>query len=945
MINVITLETSDGLGFPIFLVDDDTGYSGRDVLKTPGVYEELTGGKFGLVLADMTGTINGYATSGMFLILDAGEAADLKVVDITSTFKQYVTVPEAAVKMLLQREDPDMRGVIENGIATLRVYEGLTTDNKVFLPKSSLRFFEEEVQKKMTSKRQVYVIKSVDNQEIVQTDCTAEYGIVLPDVEDIHTSESVTSALDILRVCAPCRQERVAGVFEYQGIYHTPYWKIDPKFKTLPEHLKNISGSTRNDTLELQPNERHMYNNLYTLVCADTARYVAELVTGVFLGTRYGQKLVKCANLRSSDILLEMVGTLSEGCPEGVSCSVSYSDVQTLTAGKWDVSDTAKLLKSSLTVSEETLEKLVKDVQDSSRVVDTDRLPFVLDLNDEACERFTGMLLEQGIVSRAVMEYLISLCQRAYEVNWGFTGATKAIPHFVTYSTINVMNKAMAAHLSSTLRNMSVPPDVNLRDLYSSQYIADDDDDMGDDNGDEIFSAFDYYITIDTQNKVLNGSLEPGYFAGGESNEFMTSEAEQVEYWRKVNGEQRLYYFLSTSFINTGDVKLLIDAFIKLMRWGSVKPAMLVFEKYPSIKTVFDLNLGMEVKNTAIVDESQLVLVQGCRYTMAGFVSARDVLIVGEESIVGFLLCKNYGEVQRYFVASFVDIGEMVVSGEIDVAELKSVTQFTPAEMTHSADALSNARFGFYVSQRNSKRCHEFNMPQEEVNELRLLMTVPDVLRSTEYIKSLANKMVIGKRDRQYAILSTYVKTMRQLYEEQGAILSADVLTSVEVNQVSKRAYDLFLSLEQGQAPDANKVRATNAVQSMNLDLGSSTKPAIKFVDIPLQGKFTVISDPDLKSVFPAISFTDPSVRNVANKVKNRIVLLLLELEETLVFCQKDIAASEVKIVGHQVDHKRYSAVAPIIDRLMQGRKAMVNMPNDGGKKEAVLHESLRQFL
>ena len=580
---------------------------------------------------------------------------------------------------------------------------------------------------------------------------------------------------------------------------------------------------------------------------------------------------------------------------------------------------------------------MVEQFASSNRIIDIENLPFVLKLSDDDKEIMTGRMLEHNIISRAMFEYILQLCCKAYDVNWGHTGAARAIPRFVTQQGIQYMNNVLGVYLGAKLGKGTVPPDVNLNALYASTSKTSEDDD-DDDDDDEVFTSFDYYVTEATMQKIIAGQLDSSFFSS-EATGAETSEASIVQYWRKVNGDNNLHYFISSCFMETGDVKVLLECFVKLMRWGDVKPSLLVLPEYPNIRTVFDLNVGKEIPNTAVVDESQLVLVNGCKHTLAGVLRANDVM-GSEAPIVGFLLCRDYG-VKKYVMASWVDIGEMVARNEIDVAELKSVSNIQlKGDFSHDIDDYANSGYQLFKSNGNIELGIKYSVQPDQLSELALLQQ-PGVLRSPEYLKSKQSSMVVTTKDRQYKILSSYVSTIKSLYATEGDALRGDTISTVELSAIAVTAYRLYK--DAGQAPDANTVRSQQALSAMNLDGGASN---VVYSDAPLNGKFTIISDVDMMSSLPAIQFTEPAMQKLSQRLRDRIVLLLMETDTQFIFCRKDITQSELLVFDHKIEHRKYSMFAKAIPVLKQGASLRLSNAKTGAqKKEAVLHRSVAEFI
>lgn len=941
MIRVVNFDFQ-GDTYPIFIDDTDTGYNGKDILTKPGIYDEITNENFTLPLAELQGSIDGYATKCMALLVSIipGGSVNYQVQDCTDQIKKFLTVPETAAKMLIMREDEESRDFITTALEVIHHYEATNEESKVFLPESALKFIDEAVAKKMMSTRHVYVLRNVDNQEIVQKDCTSTYGVVLPSVSDLHTETGITpNTLDLLRVIAPCRKEVSAGRFQYSGIYHTPYFRIDPKIRgAVPSHLNFLNGFPKNDLLDIQPFERHMYDNLYTFICSDAARYVSEIVTGLFFTTTFGQHLKRFISCKDKELLSKLMSDILNVVPEGVTCTLSFSALQEVLNEEINSTALAKLIKSNLTATTEYVFSMVEQQVTAIRIVDIANLPFVLDISDNDKDELTAILNKNNIVTREMLDYILALCTKAYSINWGHSGATRAIPGFVMQSDIQNMNEILSAYLTQVIGNVPAPANIDFSLLYEEVNNNTDDDEDSDDSEEEITTSFDYYITNDTALKVRNNTLSADFFSGGGVTGAETSESAIVEYWRKVNGDSGLSYFISSSFISTGDVRVLIECFIKLMRWGTVKPSLLVLQNYPKQKTVFDLNTGKEIPNTLTVDESKLVLVNGCKHSLAGILTSQDI-IGSDDAMVGFLLCKDYG-IKKYILASWVDIGEMIAKGEVDVDAFKTVTTINiDKDFVKDISSFENSGYEFYSSDYNIERGLQYNVAPSALNELALLIN-KGILRSIDYLKSKQSKMIITTKDRQYQILTDYCDLIRTVYETERNTLSGSQISTADLSAVAVKMYNLYTKGSRKQIPDVNEARSKQAVLSMNLDIDG-----YEYDNTSLEGKFAIISDMEMKSNLPSISFTDAGMQSVSKKVRDRIVLLLLETEDSFVLCRKDIVPAELLVSKHTIVHKTYNIFAPVIKALKSGQSVTISSASSGIKKLAKLHESVSEFI
>lgn len=935
---VYFLFNTDGCDVPVFVEDTESGYTGIDVLVKPQAYKEVTLGLMRLQLADAKGSINGYSTQCMPLILDIPDENFDKIqfVDLTEQLKQVVSLPSTAASMVINRMDEASREQLNTALEVLHYYETVTTDTKVFLPEECFQVLGPDIASKMRSVRSVFALQSKDNKEIIQKDCNSNYGIVLPTVESLHSKIDVSpSALDILRVIAPYRREVAKGAFQYNGVYHTPYYRVDPKIRGMvPSYLKNINGLPKNNELPIQSFEKHMYDNLFMFIMEDVSYYINDIVTSVFLLTPFGQQLRNLFRCQNEELLQELFNDIMTKRPDGVEINVTYTEIKDLYSDTFEITALSQLVKSKLKLSDDYIGDVILPEMKRIHVVDIDQLPFVIELSDSMKELATQAA--QGCcITLAMLEFCISLCLKAYEVNWGHTGATRAIPHFGAMPSIQVMDRTMSAFLSQMLGQVSAPSDVNFKLLYKEIEADSDDDDMFSDDADEASANFDYYITNETAQRIVLGTLPRDYFNPGSHPISGSKEAAIVEYWHKVNGNLNLSSFISNTYLSTGSVEVLLEAFYKLMRWGDNKPTLLVFDNLFEVRTVFDLNTGEEIQNTAIVDESALILYNGCKYHMEAALTAQDV-IPGKSGIVGFLLSKNYGEIKKYTICSWVDIGESIVKQEIDIDLLKTLSKVDISDDAR-VDITATAEKGcaVFTSAANISKGLHYDVVPAEFSELALLQTA-GILRSSEYMKSKQNTVLITTRDRQYDILTRYCNVLRKVTAEEN-VLSSDEISTNEISAIAVRIYELFNAAEGKE--DANDARSSQAVKQLNIDLGTPS-----WDESELVGKFALVSDMEMESSLTSIEFSNEQVKKLAMKLRDRVVLLMLDTPEALLLCRKDVQPSEISIVNHNVEHRKYTAIAPAIKAILGGKNANITA-RDGTKKPIRIHSSLGELL
>lgn len=938
MIKVVEL-TAGQMTLPIFIMDTVTGYTGIDVMTKPGVYSEICTNGFTLPVFKAEGTVGAYNTSMITLLpYQKDDSAEEKQLEsCTADVANLLSMPATAAKVVISQLPAEKREVLETAVEVIRFYEKMTVNTKIFLPDDAYFLLDEEDAKKMRTSRPSYVIKSIDNQEIVQESDSATFGIVLPDVSAIHGTDAYEpSALDLLRVLAPCRKETAPGNFTYDGVYHTPYYRVDPKIRGItPTHLKHINGLPSNDTVGVMPFERHMYTNLNTFVCADTSRYVEEIANSIFFSTSYGQRFAKAAGCRSVEVLAELAADFSSDVPDGFYCDVSFNDLSAAFESPTEGKDAVRrVLMNGIKTTSDFWIRLAENAQDGT-FVDTDMLPFKLQIDDATQSQLTSLFISKSIISYPMFKFLIALCQAAYRVNWGHTGAAYAVTDFVTETGIDYMSKLMCSFLRSKF-SKNPGKEIDFSDLYGAEAVPteQESEEMAyDETSDDLVVPFDRYITKETMNRIANNSLPSDFFttapSGAES-----AEASIVEYWRKVPGDMNLEYYLKNIFMASGNVKVLIEAFLKTCRWGVNKPTMLVATEVANSKTVFDFNTGREIPNTAVVDESALKKVNGCTYTFEKLLVCSDIG-ANRNSIVGFLLSKDYG-IKKYFLASWLDLAEMVNKKEIDIAEFKGVTAVYLDDSTLSnIGDFETSGFGFHISDGNREKSVELNVKATELSELAILIT-PKILKSAAYLRAKQNKDIVTLKDRQYKILEKYSKAVLDV---SGTDLSKydGVTDTVALCSVSTEVAKVYNS--EPAVKDVNENRAAAALSNLNLNVDNAS-----FRSDELVGQFVIISDTNMISGLPAIEFTDAKVASVAKRLRNRIVLLMLEKEDCLLLCRKDISAQEVKIAGGNIAHKSYDVFAKAIPALKAG-KVIRTSYGSANDVPIYLHDSLKGII
>ena len=955
MLRTVVFNDKSGKDYNLFLVDADFEITGERAMTVADMFERVEQNNPGLSfkLMSLEGNIGTFSTKCYGLVVFGDDELD----NITDFITQFLIVPETASKMLLSNFPEAAQKVIVDALDCIKFYESIKGAEGFVLPERALSELPELVAKKMSAAKKKYSLKATDNQEIFQTSFDSEYGIVLPELEDIADSpEDRVSALDILRVSAPYREGTSVRDRQYRSIYHTPYYKISTRIQGhVPESLNWLNGRASNNMMDIMPNELHMVSNLKNYICSDISRSVAEMASCVFFSTNFGSILFKLFEKRDLDVMHHILDSINKAATTDVYCDISFSDIDELYQNGWYAKEVVRKVKEHLYVSNEFLLNEINNRPVVRRVLDCNSLPFVLTLTPEQEDEFTELFINQSYITRSMQRFLVDICKKAYRVHWGHTGATLAIPGFVpddspkSTSLWDTLNSSMVKYLNDRYDNKGLDP-VSYRMLFINSMGASDDDSFSDDDSaDEIYSRLDYYVDQSTIERIRNGSLPANYFST-DVNSIQTSEQAVIEYWQHVNGEDNLEHFLLSSFLNTGDVSVFVDGFIKLMRWGERRPNVLVFSNHPEIRDVFDLTSGECKDNTIIVSEDDLIRHNGCEYYLTGFLTTSSNSSIPKDRIIGFSLQKEYKNVKKDFIASWLDVGELIANSEkggINIGDFITVSKLDRFEVKAIED-YSGRDFDFYVSDSNVKSGLESKVPPKDFSALALL-TQPGVLNSRGYIESLANDKLLSLKDRQYDILRRYVSTLGLFYQQYSDEIS-QVDNSVGLGNLAVAFWNLFNSSGEAK-PDNNKVVSSSAIQNLNFDSPSTF--AVQFDTTELKGPFMILSAPNSSPIPPVVfaNMNDARAQSVANmlaKKNEKIVLLLMRVPDKYIFCRKDLAFSDLQLkdatdangrVKKVISHKSLDMFKSGIDNIKAGKYFRIS------KVPVVLHKSVEPYI
>lgn len=946
MFNVIRLKDPEGGEHLVFTGCSETGFSAKDVVTMPGAYDECVRSTDGseMKLRSLEGSVGPYHTK---LYAMCVEDKTLVVNDLTGNVANMLTTPAVAANAMIKAMSEEVRDNIRTAIDAVHFYETLTENSNISLPDEALSELPEEVSGAMKNAQQHYVLMDTDNQQIFQKSYDAEFGVLLPSLQELHGIQDVNySPMDIVRVLMPYRRPGNPSV--YEAIYHTPYFRVGMNANIVPRHLEWMYGFDSNNLLDIQPNERHMQKNLHTLYCSDVATNIAAMVTGVMFGTDYGSRFDRLRKTRDREIIDRIISELQagvgggEGIP-GIRCDISTSEVDALWDAGWEVDDVAWALRDHLKMDEGYLEYIVKNTHPARRVISTDNQWFTLTLSGEQSQKFTTEMISMGYISYAMDRFFSRLCQCAYQACWGHSGVTRAIPILVSQNNLPTNDKRFTTLLANYEAGKN-PYDVALAPLYLGSYGAKLlgmgqglDDDLGgavlfgDDNeGDETEGIeFDYYLTRQNYASLTNGSADMNTIMNRRDNETesermarlnaLSSEAKIVERWQAVDGQSNLDYFITTAFAQTADVNIYIQAFIKLCRWGERRPKMLVFQDHPEIRHVFDLGLGTEAVNTDIVNEDDLVKVNGCDYSFVGFLNTTTNRTVESKFIIGFILQKDYGTVQRQYIASWDDLAEMVAQNTVNIGEFKVAAPVDASNLV-GIETFEKRTYEVYESDSNISEGMKLKVRGRELSSV-VLLPHPAITQERAYLKSVINKTVESTRDRQYDNLNRYIQRVQAFYRTYGQQLS-NIHTTLDLQDLALNYYELAKN-GPAQKMDTNTAAAANAMKKLSLGGDSS----LEYDTRELRGKFVLVDDPDNLAVvddaWEPLKFTDPRLRQLNPSAKHSIVLLMLKQSDCWVLCRKDVKFEELDLertaTGARPRWAPYSEIRKVVKVLPAG--------------------------
>ena len=568
------------------------------------------------------GTVNcANTTSNMIIpVVIRTEETDSSKIIASTDLAMLLSQPETAVQAILKTRSEAEDTLLETLYENYNSVRKIKRSTKVMLREEY--FLDPDLAAAMITNRPTYRILPEKNVDLFQNSPTDTICIALPSVEEVQQTPECINTLNVLYLTAPYRlKTKVSN--GYMGIFHTPFFRtvresdkvysqsalqgVDAKFRWL-------YGVAKNNMLPIQSNEQQLYDNMYMLYCEDVTNNMERILSGIFYQSKIGRQLQKLENTNKSDFISALQMFLAD-LDDTVKCDVNMEDA-------FNLDDNTIITKQVLIdffdgrihVNQEGVFKLMDEFNVSSHIIDCTgfRIPAVFENIDDGT--VVQQLITRGFISGHMYDFFIEMCMIAYRINWGHSATTQSIPGLSSSDKLDEFDNRMITRLNEMASGKAFHRDIFETASFDS-YDSDGEDDEDDD--DDISIGFRQYLSNVTITKIKNSPDGMRIISDASLLQALTPKEKLVERWRVVNGEARLSGFINKGFILYNDPKLLILAFIKLLRWGEErKPTMLVFPEYPEIKTVYDLNESVEIQNIYLVSEKDLILNEGCRYTL-----------------------------------------------------------------------------------------------------------------------------------------------------------------------------------------------------------------------------------------------------------------------------------------------------------------------------------------
>lgn len=879
------------------IYDSDLGVGCKEIFEIPGICQSVCNAhNIDIFLCHMEGRLGQSVSINNYVLLASPRDTEPVGLNCNQDYARLFGMSQTALKGFTSGLPSEQADEIMKIMASVDYMLTITDESPCALPESALAYLTEEQKQRFLNSGVSNSTSPENNINKAQKDCASELSFVLPDLMNVHTQklnrDSLVPLDKLVMLIAPYRTLNPStGMQTYNSLLHTPYWKLSPN--TFIEYeFPEINGSSRASTLEIQPNETPLMSKLYLFYCSDLSYCCDGMVSGIFLLTKAGlivRKLFQVHPVSESHLaqqmqtILELVTSLKETLPSFISCSLSIDDVTNLPYQAYSSGEFTRLIRNSFSVTDPSgyLQMIQEHVdQNLPRRIEADEddiLSSLFTISGEMKEKVVAMLRDNNFISRAMYDYFVELCEAAYSINWGHNGVAKAIPYLVPddKTLYDKYNKMVSDFLNNT-----GSLDTNLE----SMSLMLDDDDNNEPSG-LLDIPYDRYVGRENRNRITQDGFVAGTVGINTNPNFIYESDRIVERYRMRKTSDMLESVIYRFYVTTNNVNVILEILIKLLRWGDRKPSAIVLPDYPEIKYQLDLTEGQLVHNSYVLDESDIILTDGCRYHLDSFLVSSTRIMAQDTPIVGFVIREDYtGDRSRKLIASWLDIAEMVKNNAIDIAELKVITNVTQYPRQNIETAI--LEHDFYISSESRRQALISSMKPSDMSPLALMST--NMVDSPEYSKAIANPHPITARDKQFMIMHKYVLALRRAYSEHTAEFS-NISESTDITRLS-------LIVDSCHNPEAivdhNTAVAGATLSKLNFNETSSDSI---YVDTELNGKFILLDDSDFKSNIQPINFSDKTVASFVQRFQKRIVLLLLETPNNFILCRKDISAIEIR--------------------------------------------------
>lgn len=929
MLYVLGLEMFDDAGaMPIncLLYEDKMNVDIHKLYTYPNVIDELCE-KYDVKIMIVKGlTKIGNITEEMIIpVVIANSQEGLKNMKYSGELAKLIQQPDTAIRAVIEARSDAGDTMLEILYDNFRTIRSTKKSTKVVVSKE--HFLDEELARTMITNRPVFSIQPEKNVDIFQTSPTDTVCLALPSVYEIKESPTCISTLDVLNLVAPYRLQTKVS-YGYMSIFHTPFFRNTNDFgkvysqsalNSVDSKFRWLFGVARNNMLPLQQNEMQLAGNLETTYYNDVAVHMELLLTGIFYQSKTGRLLQKLEGLRKPAFIEAFQMFLAEMDPF-IKCMVKMEDI-------FELDDEAIVTKQLLldifngkiVMNQDGVMQLIDSMSTANHIIDCNYYAMSITFENLDDNVVVQSMIDNGFISKHMYEFLNELCMIAYRINWGHSATTKAIPGLVSSDKISEFDNKMVTKLNDVMAGKGTHRDI-FKDMQN-----DDSDDEDDTETEDIEASFNQYLSNITITRIKNSTDGLRLLDDQSLLDALTPKEKIIERWRVINGESRLYNFINKGFTLYHNPKLLILAFIKLLRWGEErKPTMLIFPECPEIQTVYDLNESLEMQNIYLVSEDDIVLKDGCRYSIESALYTETKIINSNEAvIVGFVLMEDYGKIQKHYIASWSDMSTLITKDKCDISNLKlSYTDITDIFSKKHLIEEDMAGVDFFVTEDKIAESVNMNCQAALLSECALLVE-KGITKSSEFIKSAKRSTILSLRDKQYDILHTYIRKLSGFYQKNSQQLQ-NLDKGCTANDLTNLILDWDSAQTTTQKPLHNEVVGENILNKLELGNKEDSLAYSEFSDLK---NVALIIDMEMIAGLDPIIFEDKTLNEVSRMLENKIILCMGYTTVNGKECRVFFRNNKLKVADLQLKKNpetgkstptiyKYANVKQVLDRL-----------------------------